>query len=53
MNQLLITILGVSIANILSWCISQGFIHSYWGKNVREEISRMFNNMTKHITKDK
>lgn len=53
MKQLLLTIIGASIANILTWCIYQGFINSYWGKNVREEVTRFFNNHTKHLTKNK
>jgi len=53
MKQLLLTILGATIANILTFIIYQGFVQSYWGKNCREEVTRWFNNMTKHLTKNK
>jgi len=45
MKQLLLTVLGASIANILTWALYQGFIKSYWGKNIREEMTRAFNNL--------
>jgi len=53
MKTLILTILGASIANILTWAISAGFKNSYWGKNIREEVSRVFNSLTKHVTKGK
>lgn len=53
MKTLLLTILGASIANIITWAISQGFQHSYWGRNVREEVSRWFDQMSKHMRKQK
>lgn len=53
MKQLLLTILGASIANILTWAISQGFEKSYWGRNMREEVSRFFDRLTKHMRKQK
>jgi len=53
MQQIIVTIIGASIANILTWSLYQGFIKSYWGKNIREEITRFFNKHTKHLTKGK
>jgi len=52
MTQIIITIIGASIANILTWSIYQGFVKSYWGKNIREEITRFFNKCTKHLIKE-
>ena len=37
--------LGQSVAFLLY----QGFVKSYWGKNCREEISRIFNRLAKRI----
>jgi len=53
MNMIVKTIIGASIANILTWCLYQGFINSYWGENIREEITRIFNNFSKHVTKNR
>jgi len=53
MKQIIFTIIGASIANILTWSIYQGFIKSYWGKNIREEITRVFNRFCKHLNKGK
>jgi low affinity Fe/Cu permease len=46
MNQLY-TILGTTIVNIIVFVLYQGFVHSYWGKNMREEITRFFNRFKK------
>lgn len=51
MKTLLLTILGASIANILTWIISQGFEKSYFGRNIREEVSRWFDQCSKHMRK--
>lgn len=51
MKQLILTILGASIANIITFILYQGFVQSYWGKNAREEITRWFNSMSKHMRK--
>jgi hypothetical protein len=52
MKQILLTILGASIANILTFILYQGFVQSYFGKNAREEITRWFNSMSKHMQKE-
>jgi hypothetical protein len=51
MKTFLNTILAASCANILTFLIYQGFINSYWGRNIREEISRWFDSMSKHMRK--
>ena len=51
MDNLFITILAVSLVNIVSWIISQGFQHSYFGKNSREELTRFWNSLSKHMRK--
>jgi hypothetical protein len=53
MKELLLTILGASIANILTFLFYQGFIKSYWGRNAREEVTRWFDRMSKHMRKQK
>lgn len=45
MKQLILTVLGASIANILTFLIYQGFVKSEMGKNIRKEISRWFNQL--------
>jgi uncharacterized protein YggT (Ycf19 family) len=51
MKHLLLTVLGAFIANVASWILYQGFIQSYFGKNSREEITRIFNQLSKHYKK--
>jgi len=53
MKQLILTILGASIAQIITWLFVRGFEESYWGKNSREEITRFFNRYCKHYQKEK
>jgi len=43
MSNFFLTVLATAFANICSFLIYQGFVHSNAGKNVREEISRFFN----------
>ena len=51
MKHLLLTVLGASIANILTFLFYQGFVKSYFGRNAREEITRWFDQMSKHMRK--
>jgi len=51
MKQIILTILGASIANIFTFILYQGFVKSYWGKNCREEMTRFFNRYCKHYQK--
>jgi uncharacterized protein YggT (Ycf19 family) len=46
-------LIASSIGQIITWIIVQGFTQSYWGKQAREEISRIFNQMSKHMGKQK
>jgi len=46
-------ILAASIGQILTWMIVQGFENSYWGKNIREEITRWIDQLSKHMRKQK
>jgi uncharacterized protein YggT (Ycf19 family) len=46
-------IIASAIGQIITWIIVQGFIQSYWGKNAREEITRFWNKLSKHIRKQK
>lgn len=45
MKTYFITILATATANILTFLIYQGFVKSYWGNNIMQEISRGFNNL--------
>ncbi len=51
MKQILLTILGASIANIFTFILYQGFVKSYFGRQAREEITRWFDSMSKHMRK--
>jgi len=48
MKTFLLTALATAFANAISFLLYQGFVKSYWGKNCREEISRIFNKMSKY-----
>jgi len=51
MKTFLLTILACSISQILTWILVQGFEQSYWGRNIREEVSRWFDQCSKHMKK--
>ena len=53
MKSFLLTVLAASIGQIITYALVQGFVNSYWGKNVREEVTRWFDGMTKHMRKQK
>jgi len=46
-------ILAASVGQIITILLVQGFTQSYFGKNAREEISRWFNQLSKHMKKQK
>lgn len=52
MKTIILTIIGASIANIITWILYQGFVKSYFGTQAREEITRWFNSMSKHMRKE-
>ena len=41
------------IGQVLVWILVQGFERSYFGKNAVEEITRIWNSMSKHMKKQK
>jgi hypothetical protein len=43
MSNFFSTVLATAFANICSFLIYQGFVQSFAGKNIREEISRFLN----------
>jgi len=53
MKQILFTILGTSILNVFTFVLYQGFVQSYFGRQAREEITRWFDSMSKHMQKQK
>jgi len=53
MKQFFLTVFGAATANILTFLFYQGFVKSYWGRNAREEITRWFDRMSKHMRKKK
>ena len=44
-------VLASAVGQTITFLLYQGFINSYWGKNCREEVTRWFDRMTKHMTK--
>jgi len=51
MKSFLWMVLAASCGQILTWLFVQGFIQSYWGRNIREEVSRWFDQLSKHMKK--
>jgi len=48
MKTFLLTALATAFANAISFLLYQGFVKSYFGKNIREELTRFWNNVSKH-----
>jgi len=46
-------VIASCIGQIATYILVQGFVQSYWGKNAREEITRIWNSMSKHMRKKK
>jgi hypothetical protein len=44
-------ILAASIGQIAVLIIVQGFSNSYFGRNAKEEVSRWFDQLSKHVQK--
>jgi len=44
-------ILASFIGQILVWILVQGFTQSYFGRNAKEEVSRWFDQLSKHMRK--
>jgi len=51
--KFLTIVLAASIGQIITLLLVQGFAQSYWGRNAREEVSRWFDKMSKHMRKQK
>lgn len=47
------TILAAAIGQMLVFIIVEGFKQSYFGKNAREEITRIWDSFSKHMRKQK
>jgi hypothetical protein len=45
--------LAAALGQIIVFILVEGFKQSYWGRNAREEITRIWNSMSKHMTKNK
>jgi len=46
-------VLAAFIGQVLVWILVQGFEQSYWGKQAREELTRIWDSMSKHMRKQK
>ena len=44
-------VLAASLGQILTIILVQGFTNSYFGRNAKEEVSRWFDQMSKHVQK--
>lgn len=47
------TMLAAMIGQMIVFIIVEGFKQSYWGKNSVEELTRIWNSFSKHMTKNK
>jgi hypothetical protein len=45
------TMLAAACGQIIVWILVQGFEQSYFGKQAREEITRIWDSMSKHVQK--
>jgi len=46
-------VLAASIGQIITFILVEGFKQSYWGQNSREELTRIWDSMSKHMRKQK
>jgi hypothetical protein len=53
MKSFLWMVLAASLGQIITWILVQGFEQSYFGKQAREELTRIWDSMSKHMTKNK
>ena len=53
MKSFLWMVLAASCGQIITWILVQGFEQSYFGKQAREELTRIWNSMSKHVQKEK
>jgi uncharacterized membrane protein YccC len=45
------TTLAAALGQVIAFLLYQGFVNSYWGRNSREEVTRWFDSMCKHMRK--
>ena len=53
MKSFLIMVSAAFIGQVLVFILVEGFKQSYFGKNAREELTRIWNSMSKHVQKEK
>jgi len=46
-------VLAAAVGQMITFILVEGFKQSYWGRNAREEITRMWDSFSKHMTKNK
>jgi hypothetical protein len=46
-------VLAAFIGQVLVFILVEGFKQSYWGKNCVQEITRIWDSFSKHMTKNK
>jgi hypothetical protein len=47
------TVLAAVVGQMITFILVEGFKQSYFGKQAREELTRIWDNFSKHITKNK
>lgn len=47
------TVLASSLGQMITFILVEGFKQSYFGKQSREELTRIWNSMSKHVQKEK
>jgi len=51
--KFLLMVLAASIGQIITFLFVEGFKQSYFGRNSREELTRIWDSMSKHMRKQK
>ena len=46
-------VLAASVGQIITFILVEGFKQSYFGRNAREELTRIWDSMSKHVQKEK
>ena len=49
--KFLMMVMAASIGQIITLLLVQGFAQSYFGKQAREELTRIWDSMSKHVQK--
>ena len=44
-------VLAAAVGQMITFILVEGFKQSYWGRNAREEITRIWDSMSKHVQK--